>query len=583
MARTPLFRLVRRSLLLAQQSLHGPLAPDELVERAAAARLRQRAARDGLLERPVSRRDFLAATAAMGAVAALDACAPRQPAGIPPAQRERERPVVIVGAGIAGLTAAHRLRQAGVPARVFEAQSRVGGRMYSLRGHFPDGQVVELGGELIDTGHERIRALAAELDIALDDLATDDPALAHDVWWFGGQRRTDAEVVTAFRPIAAAIERDLSTLQGDGDVTYDAPKGGETLDRLSIAQWLDRAGASGWIRTLLEVGYTTEFGLEPGEQSALNLLTMIGTEPDEFRIFGESDERFHVREGNDRIPLALAERLSGAIETGHVLEAVTGSGGGYVCTFRRGAATVDVPADQVLLAIPFTLLREVSLRGIALPPAKRRAIAELGYGTNAKLMIGFTERVWRTRHGSNGSTLADLPYQLTWETSRLQSGASGVLTNFTGGRHGISLGSGTAAEQAALTTRDLERVFPGVQAARASATEARFHWPSFPWTKGSYASYRPGQWTALRGAEGEPVGNLHFAGEHCSLAAQGFMEGGCETGERAAEAILAARGVRRSGGGQALSAQRAAVSVTTSDGPLLARPRLFPWSLIAER
>jgi monoamine oxidase len=455
--------------------------------------------------------------------------------------------VVVVGAGIAGLTAAYRLRQSGVPVRVFEAQNRVGGRMYSLRGHFPDGQVVELGGELIDTNHEHIRALAAELGVTLDDLATDEPALDHDRWWFGGQRRADAEVVEAFRPIAAAIERDLATLGGDGDVTHAAPNNGEALDNVTVAQWLDRAGVSGWIRALLDVGYTTEFGLEPGEQSALNLLTMIGTAPDEFRIFGESDERFHVHDGNDRIPLTLAERLDDVVETGHVLEAVTGSGGGYVCTFRRGAATVDVPADQVLLAIPFTLLRDVQLRGIELPPAKRRAIAELGYGTNAKLMIGFTERTWRTRHGSNGSSLTDLPYQLTWETSRLQRGESGVLTNFTGGRHGLSLGSGTAAEQAARTVGDLERVFPGVEAARAGATEARFHWPSFPWTKGSYASYRPGQWTALRGVEGESVGQLHFAGEHCSLAAQGFMEGGCETGERAAEAIVAALGVRRSG------------------------------------
>ena len=58
--------------------------------------------------------------------------------------------------------------------------------------------------------------------------------------------------------------------------------------------------------------------------------------------------------------------------------------------------------------------------------------------------------------------------------------------------------------------------------------EVRFHWPSHPWTRGSYACYQVGQWTTIGGAEGERVGNLHFAGEHCSLRAQGFMEGGCE-------------------------------------------------------
>jgi monoamine oxidase len=74
--------------------------------------------------------------------------------------------------------------------------------------------------------------------------------------------------------------------------------------------------------------------------------------------------------------------------------------------------------------------------------------------------------------------------------------------------------------------------------------EVRFHWPTHPYTLGSYAGYLPGQWTTIAGAEGEPVGRLHFAGEHCSVRAQGFMEGGCETGERAAADVLALRGVR---------------------------------------
>jgi monoamine oxidase len=135
--------------------------------------------------------------------------------------------------------------------------------------------------------------------------------------------------------------------------------------------------------------------------------------------------------------------------------------------------------------------------------------------------------------------VTDLRFQSSWETSRLQAGASGILTNFTGGNHGLELGQGTAGEQAALFVSDLERIFPGAAARRAGMKEARFHWPTYPFTKGSYAGYLPGQWTAFRGAEGESVGRLHFAGEHCSLEAQGFMEGGCETGEAAARAVLA--------------------------------------------
>ena len=218
-------------------------------------------------------------------------------------------------------------------------------------------------------------------------------------------------------------------------------------------------------------------------------------------------------------------------------------GDGFALAFRNGAATREVRAKQVVLALPFTLLRKVRI-DVDMPEAKRRAIAELGYGTNAKLMIGFDRRPWRA-HGANGASMSDLAFQTTWETSRRQPGTAGILTNFTGGRHGVELGEGSAANQAARAVADLERVFPGVAAARSGGREARMHWPTHPWTQGSYACFRPGQWSALRGAIGESVGGLHFAGEHCALETQGFMEGGCESGEIAASAVAARLGLAR--------------------------------------
>ncbi|HEU5163879.1 MAG TPA: NAD(P)/FAD-dependent oxidoreductase, partial [Thermoanaerobaculia bacterium] len=517
MPRTPLFGLLQRSLRAAHAANRTGIPARELAEMRA--------------ERAWTRRRFLAASGGAAAVVAASRCAPAVTA-----LRAVPDPVLVVGAGIAGLTAAYRLTSAGVPVRLIEAQARVGGRMWSLRDRFPDGQVIELGGELIDTNHQAIRDLANELGIALDDLSTDDPSLRGEIWFFGGAARSDAEVIEAFRPIAERIDADLATLTGDGDPTFADPSGAEALDRLSIAEWLDRNGIRGWIRDLVDVGYTTEYGLECGEQSSLNLLTMIQWSPSSFEIFGESDERFHVRGGNDAITTALASRLGVDIETGTFLESIRERPDGTLaCSARRGGSSFTIAAPKVLVTLPFTMLRDVAIE-MELPPQKRRAIDELGYGTNAKLMVGFDERAWRGGHRSNGSVLTDLPFQLTWETSRLQPGRAGVLTNFTGGTHGVELGERTPADQAALLVRDLERVFPGISAARGASPEVRMHWPSFRFARGSYASYRPGQWTAMRGVEGEPVRNLHFAGEHCSLAAQGFMEGGCATGEAAARA-----------------------------------------------
>src|SRR5690606_37766134 len=139
-----------------------------------------------------------------------------------PLQRRADEDVVIVGAGIAGLTCAWRLRQAGIGCRVYEAQSRVGGRMFSLRDHFADGQVCELGGELIDTGHARMRALAAEFGLALDYLAEDPTHAYGDVWFCDGVRRSEAEILHEFAPLAAAIARDAESLP-DAQITYAEP------------------------------------------------------------------------------------------------------------------------------------------------------------------------------------------------------------------------------------------------------------------------------------------------------------------------------------------------------------------------
>jgi len=509
MPKTTLFSALRRALAVSRSSIRTGIPADELLGHA------------------VSRRQFIRTSGAVAAAAAFYGCA---------TSSQRSRNVVIVGAGIAGLTAAYRLQQAGIPSRIFEASNRVGGRMYSIRDFFADGQVAELGGELIDTNHESIRALGDELGIELDDLRLYRPELSQEVFWFDGRRITMSEIVEAFTPVAAAIERDVATITGD-DVTHDAPNGGESLDRTTIAEWLDRNGVSGWFRRLLDVGYTTEYGLEIDRQSALNLLFMISTTPEPFEIFGDSDERFHTRGGNDLFVRTLDSKLDGDVMTNHGLESVRQRpDGSYLVSFRTGGMSKAVTADHLIITIPFTRLREVEL-DVPIPDAQRRAIAELGYGTNAKLMIGFSDRVW-TNHDSAGAVLAELPFQLCWETSRMQEGRSGILTNFSGGEQGIRVGEGSDREQARAVVESLERVFPGITAAHEGQKQVRFHWPTHPQTLGSYASYLTGQWTTLRGAEGLRTGNLHFAGEHTSLDFQGFMNGGCESGERVAREVL---------------------------------------------
>ena len=490
------------------------------------------------VERGMTRRQALqtAGAAALGLAAAssLPAC-------------DDERPgeqVVIVGAGIAGLHCAYRLKKLGIRAHVFDAQKRAGGRMFTDRTTFANGQHCELGGELIDTGHLTMLGLAEELGIELYDYLDDAP-LRPLTAFIDGNLLSDIQILDEFSALTDSIDAALATFANPDKIpSYADANGAASLDQLSIAAWLDSIGASGAVRKLLEVAYTTEYGLPIDQSNALNFLILISTNLDRFEIFGASDERFHTKTGNDTFITELQKRLAGQISVQSALVAIKPrSAGGYFLTFFKDDRYVEVRADHVVLAIPFTMLRMVDLSALPLKPQKKRAIAELGYGTNAKLMTGYTSRPWRTL-GFNGESFSTLPYQCTWDTSRLQPGASGILTNFTGGAQGLAVGMGTPAMQAATFLDQIDQVYAGTKVAHDGKV-VRMHWPTNGWVKGSYASYLVGQYTAFSGAEGEKGGpGLYFCGEHTSLVAQGYMEGGAETGARAAEEVGAALGLR---------------------------------------
>jgi monoamine oxidase len=526
MARTPLMDVVLRSLRAIRASAATGIPADEWA---------------------ATRREALRAAAGTAGAALLGGCAAAPPVEEGPAYARGGTKVVVVGGGIAGLHCARRLRALGVAAEVREASSRTGGRMFSDRHTFGP-QSCELGGERIDTGHGTMLDLAAELGLELLDYTTDDPALAPWVAHFGGRRLTEKEILEGLAPVAARVEAALA-----------AGADRAAVDRQSIREWLDGTGLAGPVRSFVDVAYVSEYGLETDDSSALNFVDMISTDRERLSIFGDSDERFRFRAGNE----AVVERMASDLDPGQVrlasrlVRVRRVPDGRLRLTFDRGAilGSEEVLADHAVLALPFTLLREVEL-DVDLPPAKRRAIAELGYGTNAKIVAGFKERAWR-KAGSNGEVFTDLGFQCAWEATRLQPGRGGILTNFTGGRHGLEAGAGSAGARAQEFVDGLGRVFPGAGDAH-DRRAVRMHWPTQPWTKGSYSSYRVGQVTAFGGAEFPAVGNLHFCGEHTSADAQGFMEGAALTGAMAALGVAADLGIAVPPGNPILDRARSA-------------------------
>lgn len=452
--------------------------------------------------------------------------------------------IVIVGAGIAGLRCAYALKQAGIRAEVYEASGRTGGRMLSRNGLMGPGLVTELGGEFIDSTHSELLRLIGEFRLPLIDTLNDTPdGFAKAALYYEGRLIGAQELADQLGPIAQTIAQDRARLPDRID--YRHGHQAIALDRMSLSAYLDQLGVRGWIRSFLETAYTTEFGLDPEDQSALNLITLLGVDftVASAPLFGMSDERFKVRGGNQRITDSLAARLEDQLHVHHQLEAVDAAGDGYRLTFAGPNGTSrEVKADVVVLCLPFTALRQVALN-VELPALKRRAISELGYGLCSKLMMGVTRRIWRDQR-CVGFTFSDVGVQTGWDNSQLQQGTEGGYTVLAGGRSGLALGQGTTDEQVAAYAPKLGRIYPGFERVLAGRN-ARMHWPSARFAQGSYAAYKPGQWTTIRGVEGMPVGNLYFAGEQCSEAFQGFMNGAAVTGRMVAEAILARLAVAR--------------------------------------
>jgi monoamine oxidase len=209
--------------------------------------------------------------------------------------------------------------------------------------------------------------------------------------------------------------------------------------------------------------------------------------------------------------------------------------GTWTLSFSSGRT---VKADRVVMAIPFSVLRGVNLKKAQFEDRKMRAINELGMGTNSKLHVGFKKRYWRDL-GCNGETYADSGYQNTWEVSRGQGGTTGLLVNYTGGDIGATFGSGTPTTRAQQFLGQIEPLLPGATANWNGNATIDF-WTGNPYTKGSYSYWKVGQYTAWSGIAGVEQAGCHFAGEHTSVDFQGYLQGGVETGQRAANEIIAA-------------------------------------------
>ncbi|HYL27907.1 MAG TPA: NAD(P)/FAD-dependent oxidoreductase, partial [Candidatus Nitrosotalea sp.] len=455
--------------------------------------------------------------------------------------------IVIVGAGAAGTTCAYRLHQAGLSCAIFDANSRSGGRTWTNRGFFKDGQYAEHGGQLIASSQHSVRRLAAELGLQLLDLNALYPPDAADTYFIAGVRYTHDEAAHDYDRYVYDPLNDAAKAAGYPTTYFKHTAAGVALDRMSVNDWLDanvshEGGAK--IAALLRLACLSEYGGELRAQSALNLVYLLaGMRHGRLDLSGSGeDDRFTIDGGNDQLVermIAVLPPRTLTLETG--LEALArNTDGSYTCTFTSGAKTKSLRADIVVIATPFTVLRRVETRRAGFSRRKQRAIDSLDLGSNAKIHLQFDSPYWLKERYS-GSAYADRLFQDAWDTSIGQRGRAGMLVCFPGGEVGAHIGGSAHGAAPADTARafvnSLEAALPGATREFNGLAYQDF-WFADPLTHGAYSYYKTGQYSTLCGEERVSEGSVYFCGEQTSINWQGYINGAVESGERAAREIL---------------------------------------------
>ncbi len=444
--------------------------------------------------------------------------------------------IAIVGAGLAGLSAAWHLKKAGLEATVFEGSGRIGGRVMTVRNWAGPNIWTDLGGEFVDENHEDVLKLAEALSLAVVDLRNTEGFKLPTVVEFGGKKVSEAEIVEAFLPVRSAILADQKSLPDDP--SYRTAAKIKAFDDLSIAEYLTKKGLSGWFFDFLCKAFELEFGLAAAEQSALNLLLTLKVPEKTAQkaevINGAGSEIFKINGGSQ----ALAERLAEALAPSKVIlnerliqiETVAEGTALWFDTGRRETF------DFVVTTLPFPKMREIGLK-FEMSERKKTAIKELGMSNSSKLVMAFMEKKWLAA-GFSGKAFSDQKFASGWDSTIGQDSTIGTWTAFSGGAEAEELRKNDRRKNVEVCLPSLENRWPGAHKSYFGKA-IQYTWGDFKWSQGGYAAYRKGHWQAFAGAEGEPEGAVFFAGEHCDLEFQGFMNGACRSGRVAAEAIAA--------------------------------------------
>jgi monoamine oxidase len=446
--------------------------------------------------------------------------------------RSLEADVAIVGAGLAGLTAARRLREAGASAIVLEARDRVGGR--TLNEPLGDGQVVEVGGQWIGPTQDRMAALAREVGVAT--FATH--VVGERLIEYGGSvQRYTGRVPKLGAGVLADIQQaqlklDRLARRVPLEAPWEAPNA-VRLDSQTAWSWMRRNVYTRGGRSLMEIATQAVWAVEPAELSLLHMLFYIHS-AGRFDLLldtegGAQQDRFEG--GSQLVSIRMAEELGDPVELSAPVRRIQHSDDGVVVT----ADEVEVRARRVIVAIPPVLCARIAYDP-PLPGYRDQLTQRMPQGTVIKCLAVYDRPFWRDQ-GLSGEAMSEIgPAKLVFDNTP-PSGSPGVLVAFLEGARAREYGRLPAPERRMAILRGIVRLF-GERAADPDRFIER-SWADEEWTRGCYGCFMPpGGWTQFGPALRAPIGPIHWAGAETATVWSGYMDGAVQSGERAASETL---------------------------------------------
>jgi monoamine oxidase len=452
--------------------------------------------------------------------------------------------VAIVGAGLAGLTAARALVKKGHSVVVLEARDRVGGR--TLNHKLPDGQAVEAGGEFNGPTQDRVLALAKSVGIGTYKAYNEgDSVYIHD-----GIRSTYPAVPGVPNPPEdPAVFKDSLALLAPADalgkqVGVKAPwlaKRAAALDKQTFDQWVKANAKSPLIPPILDVLSQAMYGKDTTQVSQLFNAFFTAAAGDArhagsfARLFsvqgGAQQDRF--KGGSQEIALKVAASLGKRVRLNAPVRSISQTRKGV----KVVAAGVTVEAKRVIVAVPPILAREIEFSP-TLPAGKRTLLARYTPGDLIKVQLIWPEPWWRAKGLSGQLVVPAGPVGATYDNTP-ESGGPGVILGFVGGRFAKTFRALDPAARKQAIVDEFAAAFG--EEARGDSDYFDLDWTAERWTKGCpTGSFSPGQLSRYGSWIRPAIGRIHWAGTETADYWAGYMDGAVRSGERAAKEVEAA-------------------------------------------